>query len=44
MSKRIFIVEDNDVNMKLFHDLLEAHGYARLQSKDGMEEQAARMA
>ena len=42
MSKRILIVEDNDLNMKLFRDLLEAHGYATLQSKDGMEEQATR--
>ena len=23
--------------MKLFHDLLEAHGYERLQTRDGME-------
>ena len=37
MSKRILIVEDNDLNMKLLHDLLEAHGYATLQTKDGME-------
>jgi len=36
MSKRILIVEDNDLHMKLFHDLLEADGYATLQSKDGM--------
>lgn len=35
--KRVLIVEDNDLNMKLFHDLLEAHGYAILQTKDGME-------
>ena len=25
--KTVLIVEDNDLNMKLFHDLLEAHGY-----------------
>ena len=37
MSKRILIVEDNDLNMKLLHDLLEAHGYATLQTKDGRE-------
>jgi len=37
MSKRVLIVEDNDLNMKLFHDLLEAHGYQILQTKDGME-------
>jgi two-component system, cell cycle response regulator DivK len=35
--KRVLIVEDNDLNMKLFHDLLEAHGYDILQTKDGME-------
>lgn len=35
--KRVLIVEDNDLNMKLFHDLLEAHGYDTLQTKDGME-------
>lgn len=37
MAKRVLIVEDNDLNMKLFHDLLEAHGYEILQTKDGME-------
>ena len=35
--KRVLIVEDNDLNMKLFHDLLEAHGYDILTTKDGME-------
>jgi two-component system cell cycle response regulator DivK len=35
--KTILIVEDNELNMKLFHDLLEAHGYRILQTKDGME-------
>ncbi|MGH6980415.1 MAG: response regulator [Stellaceae bacterium] len=37
MTKRVLIVEDNDLNMKLFHDLLEAHGYDTLQTKDGLE-------
>jgi two-component system cell cycle response regulator DivK len=37
MSKTILIVEDNDLNMKLFHDLLEAHGYDTIQTKDGIE-------
>jgi two-component system cell cycle response regulator DivK len=37
VPKRVLIVEDNDLNMKLFHDLLEAHGYDILQTKDGME-------
>src|SRR5579885_805167 len=36
-AKRVLIVEDNDLNMKLFHDLLEAHGYDTLQTKDGLE-------
>lgn len=37
MSKTILIVEDNDLNMKLFNDLLQAHGYSTLQTKDGRE-------
>ncbi len=37
MKKTILIVEDNDLNMKLFHDLLEIHGYATVQTKDGRE-------
>ena len=37
MGKTVLIVEDNELNMKLFHDLLEAHGYATLQTRDGME-------
>jgi two-component system, cell cycle response regulator DivK len=35
MSKTILIVEDNELNMKLFNDLLQAHGYNTLQAKDG---------
>ena len=42
VSKKVLIVEDNDLNMKLFNDLLEAHGYFTLQTKDGVE--ALRMA
>lgn len=37
MKKTVLIVEDNELNMKLFNDLLDAHGYATLQTKDGME-------
>lgn len=37
MSKTVLIVEDNELNMKLFHDLLDASGYATLQTRDGME-------
>jgi two-component system, cell cycle response regulator DivK len=40
--KKVLIVEDNDLNMKLFNDLLEAHGYRTLQTRDGVE--ALRMA
>ncbi|HXZ67896.1 MAG TPA: response regulator [Alphaproteobacteria bacterium] len=36
-AKTVLIVEDNELNMKLFHDLLDAHGYKTLQTKDGME-------
>jgi two-component system cell cycle response regulator DivK len=35
--RTVLVVEDNDLNMKLFHDLLEAQGYHVLQTKDGME-------
>lgn len=35
--KVVLVVEDNDLNMKLFHDLLEAQGYQVLQTKDGIE-------
>lgn len=37
MQKKILIVEDNDLNMKLFHDLLEAHGYIILESFNGID-------
>jgi two-component system cell cycle response regulator DivK len=37
MAKTVLIVEDNELNIKLFNDLLEAHGYATLQTKDGIE-------
>ncbi|MGE5272072.1 MAG: response regulator [Thiohalocapsa sp.] len=36
-ARKVLIVEDNDLNMKLFNDLLEAHGYCTLQTKDGVE-------
>ena len=35
MVKKILIVEDNDLHMKLFNDLLQAHGYETLQTMDG---------
>jgi len=36
-TKSVLVVEDNDLNMRLFHDVLEARGYNVLQAKDGME-------
>ena len=36
-ARKVLIVEDNELNMKLFNDLLEAHGYSTLQTKDGTE-------
>ena len=36
-GKTVLIVEDNELNMKLFHDLLDAHGYATLQTRNGMD-------
>ena len=38
MTKTVLIVEDNELNMKLFNDLLEAHGYATVQTRNGMED------
>jgi len=35
--KTVLIVEDNDLNMKLFHALLEMRGYNVLQARDGIE-------
>ncbi|MFQ5562920.1 MAG: response regulator [Parvularculaceae bacterium] len=37
LPKTVLIVEDNELNMKLFHDLLEAHGYNTLQARNGRE-------
>ena len=36
-GKTVLIVEDNELNMKLFHDLLDAHGYATLQTRNGID-------
>jgi two-component system cell cycle response regulator DivK len=37
MAKTVLVVEDNELNMKLFHDLLEAHGYDIVQTRNGLE-------
>ena len=36
-AKTVLIVEDNELNMKLFHDLLEAHGYDTVATRNGIE-------
>lgn len=35
MKKKVMIVEDNELNMKLFDDLLGAHGYDTIKTRDG---------
>jgi two-component system cell cycle response regulator DivK len=35
MAKTVLVVEDNELNMRLFNDLLEAFGYQTLKSRDG---------
>ena len=37
MGKTVLIVEDNELNMKLFRDLLEAHGYRTSGTSNGFE-------
>ncbi len=37
MAKKVLIVEDNELNMKLFHDLLDAFGYDTIETGDGMQ-------
>lgn len=34
--KKILIVEDNELNLKLFKDLLGAHGFETFETKDGL--------
>ena len=36
MPKKVLIVEDNDLNLKLFRDLLEANGYVTVETKEGV--------
>lgn len=35
--KKVLIVEDNELNMKLFNDLLEAHDIDTVQTSNGLE-------
>ncbi len=41
MAKRVLVVEDNELNLKLFCDLLRAHGFATEPVKDGRDAVAA---
>jgi two-component system cell cycle response regulator DivK len=36
-AKTVLVVEDNELNMKLFRDLLEVQGYRVLETRDGLE-------
>ena len=40
MAKKVLIVEDNELNMKLFHDLLDSQGYETLQTREGLQAMA----
>lgn len=37
MTKSVMIVEDNELNMKLFRDLVEASGYESIRTRSGLE-------
>lgn len=37
MTKSVMIVEDNELNMKLFRDLIEASGYETIRTRSGLE-------
>lgn len=37
MPKKILIVEDNELNLKLFNDLLHSHGYETRQTREGLK-------
>lgn len=37
MTKTVLIVEDNELNMKLFNDLLETRGCRIVQTRNGVE-------
>lgn len=37
IPKKILIVEDNELNMKLFSDLLGAHGYETRETREGLK-------
>ena len=36
-AKKVLVVEDNELNMKLFCDLLDAYGFDTVKSRDGLK-------
>jgi two-component system cell cycle response regulator DivK len=36
-AKKVLVVEDNELNMKLFCDLLDAYGFQTVESRDGLK-------
>ena len=40
MAKTVLIVEDSELNMRLFNDLLEAFGYRTVKTRDGRQAHA----
>lgn len=36
LKKKVMIVEDNELNMRLFRDLLNAFGYTTVETRDGL--------
>jgi len=36
MAKKVLIVEDNELNMKLFRDLVEVSGYETVTTRSGI--------
>ena len=37
MAKKVMIVEDNELNMKLFHDLLHTQNYETVETSNGLD-------
>lgn len=37
VSKTVLVIEDNELNMMLFSDLLDSRGYSVLQARKGMD-------
>lgn len=37
MAKKVMIVEDNELNMRLFHDLLHSQNYETIETNNGFQ-------